>query len=157
MLDVHGDFDTIICTNVLEHIEDDTSVLRHLLSLLRPAGTLFLLVPAHPRLYSTFDKAAGHYRRYSKHDVARIVARISVRKSISLTQFYFNPIGALGYFIMYMLLSKLPHASARKEIGLFDRWLVPLAKLLQSKCMPFGISLVSIIERRDNSPLSRGL
>ena len=59
-------FDTILCLNVLEHVEDDRGALGRLHDLLRPGGNLILLVPAHGALYGEIDQAIGHYRRYEK-------------------------------------------------------------------------------------------
>src|SRR5207302_1798418 len=81
---VDGAFDLIVCMNVLEHIEDDYRALRHMLSLLRPGGTLFLLVPSHDLLYSDFDRASGHYRRYSKARMAALFARAAEGRDASL-------------------------------------------------------------------------
>src|SRR5581483_2050025 len=60
-------FDTVVCLNVLEHIEDDLFALEQMNEVLVPGGKLLLLVPAHQRLYGEFDRAVGHFRRYSKH------------------------------------------------------------------------------------------
>jgi SAM-dependent methyltransferase len=60
-----ANLDTIICINVLEHIEDDAKVLRNFFKLLRPGGHALLLVPANPRLYTGVDEALGHFRRYT--------------------------------------------------------------------------------------------
>src|SRR4029077_684540 len=62
-------YDTVICLNVLEHVEDDARSLRAILNLLRPGGRLVLLVPALPALYGTLDRALGHYRRYGRRDL----------------------------------------------------------------------------------------
>jgi SAM-dependent methyltransferase len=59
-------FDLACLFDVLEHIDDDVAVLEHLYGLLRPSGILFLTVPAHPALWSDFDKEAGHRRRYTR-------------------------------------------------------------------------------------------
>ncbi|MCH8254097.1 MAG: class I SAM-dependent methyltransferase, partial [Gemmatimonadetes bacterium] len=59
-------FDTIVCLNVLEHIDDDIGSLEAMYSLLEPAGKLVLLVPAFPGLYGSLDRALGHYRRYTR-------------------------------------------------------------------------------------------
>src|SRR5256885_1330349 len=59
--------DTVVCLNVLEHIEDDAASLRAMHDLLRPdggkGGRLVLLVPALRLLYGTLDEALGHFRR----------------------------------------------------------------------------------------------
>jgi 2-polyprenyl-3-methyl-5-hydroxy-6-metoxy-1,4-benzoquinol methylase len=58
-------FDLIGCFDVLEHLRDDVEVLRGIHALLAPGGALFLTVPAHMSLWSSFDEVSGHCRRYS--------------------------------------------------------------------------------------------
>ena len=57
--------DTVICLNVLEHIEDDAATLRSIRTLLEPGGRLILLVPNDPKAYGTIDSEIGHHRRYT--------------------------------------------------------------------------------------------
>jgi glycosyltransferase involved in cell wall biosynthesis/phospholipid N-methyltransferase len=64
-LPFEGRLDTVICLNVLEHIEDDIATLASIRTLLEPGGRLILLVPNDPRAYGTIDKEIGHYRRYT--------------------------------------------------------------------------------------------
>ena len=59
-------FEFIIAACVLEHIRDDLQALRNWHGLLKPAGRLILIVPAFQALYSSLDRASGHFRRYSK-------------------------------------------------------------------------------------------
>ena len=56
--------ETVLCVNVLEHIEDDGGLLKNLVDILPPNGTLCLLVPAFQSLYGTLDSMDGHLRRY---------------------------------------------------------------------------------------------
>jgi SAM-dependent methyltransferase len=58
-------FDVIGVFDVLEHLPDDTQVLRHLRSMMARSGKLLVTVPAHPRLWSYFDEVACHQRRYT--------------------------------------------------------------------------------------------
>src|SRR5262249_15179475 len=58
--------DTIVCCNVLEHIEDDASTLSDMAAILSPGGRLVLLVPALSWLYGTLDEHLHHFRRYEK-------------------------------------------------------------------------------------------
>lgn len=60
-----GQMDTVVCLNVLEHIEDDAATLVSIRTLLGPDGRLILLVPNDPRAYGTIDKEIGHFRRYT--------------------------------------------------------------------------------------------
>ncbi len=57
--------DTVVCLNVLEHIEDHVGALTSIRTVLEPHGRLILLVPNDPRAFGTLDKALGHYRRYT--------------------------------------------------------------------------------------------
>lgn len=59
-------FDTIIYIDVLEHIEDDAAELARAGERLKPGGAIVILAPAHQSLYSPFDKAIGHFRRYNR-------------------------------------------------------------------------------------------
>ncbi|HJU43107.1 MAG TPA: methyltransferase domain-containing protein [Vicinamibacterales bacterium] len=144
---VSGSFDLVVCMNVLEHIEDHASALRHMLNLVAPGGTLFLLVPSHQWLYSSFDRESGHWRRYSKRDMTALLADVTAGMRVRVRQFYFNTVGALGYGVVYKVLRKPGRADAGTEIGWFDRLVVPIQRRLEGRFMPFGISLVSIVTK----------
>tara|TARA_B100000029_G_C17603580_1_gene966591 strand:- start:1051 stop:1743 length:693 start_codon:yes stop_codon:yes gene_type:complete len=62
--EIEGKFNTIIYLNVLEHIEEDLLEINSALEKLNAGGHLIIIVPAHQKLYSNFDKAVGHCRRY---------------------------------------------------------------------------------------------
>ena len=59
-------FDTILYIDVLEHIEDDRAELARAAALLASRGRLVVLSPAHNYLFSEFDRAIGHFRRYNR-------------------------------------------------------------------------------------------
>ena len=59
-------FQSIIYIDVLEHIEDDGGELRRAAEHLAADGRLIVLAPAHNYLFSEFDRAIGHFRRYSR-------------------------------------------------------------------------------------------
>jgi SAM-dependent methyltransferase len=150
--EIDGEFDLVLCMNVLEHIEDDAAALRHMLGLVRPGGSLFLLVPAHEWLFTTFDTESGHHRRYNKRLVRRLLDEATGGQPVELRQFYFNSVGALGYWAVYKLLRKPPRSGAAAEIGWFDRSIVPLQRRLEGTAMPFGISLVTIVTKGQSYP-----
>lgn len=62
-------FEVIGLFDVLEHLPDDRAVLRDLHAMLSPGGVLILTVPAHQSLWSYFDEAAHHCRRYEPEDL----------------------------------------------------------------------------------------
>src|SRR5271163_3950674 len=59
-------FDTILYIDVLEHIEADRVEMKSAAARLKPGGHLIVLAPAHPFLYTPFDAAIGHFRRYTR-------------------------------------------------------------------------------------------
>lgn len=67
-------FDYLLSFEVLEHIEDDIAALRQWVERLKPGGKCLLSVPAHRDRWDITDIMAGHFRRYDKDDVVKIVA-----------------------------------------------------------------------------------
>ena len=61
-----GQMDTVICLNVLEHIEDDLGALRNIHNLLEQGGRAIILVPCGQSIYNSLDEELGHFRRYSE-------------------------------------------------------------------------------------------
>lgn len=91
-----GQFDTVICINVLEHLSDDYKAVSRMLSLLEAGGCLILMVPAWQKLFCKLDENVGHYRRY---DPGRLE---SIAKENSLTilkHHYFNFMGIFPYWL----------------------------------------------------------
>lgn len=59
--------------DVIEHIEDDEGFLRQIYHHLVPGGRLYLTVPAFQALWSADDDYAGHYRRYTRRSLERVL------------------------------------------------------------------------------------
>jgi SAM-dependent methyltransferase len=72
-------FPLVMAFEVLEHIEDDAAALQQWASWVAPGGTLLLSVPAHPRQWNAADVWAGHFRRYRRNDLERLVAAAGLR------------------------------------------------------------------------------
>lgn len=137
-------FDSIVCANVLEHIEDDTRALASLRSIVRPEGTLALLVPAHPLLMSRYDYEAGHFRRYTKASLRPLL----VQAGYSVDRlFHFNAIGAVGWFVAFRLLQRrrVSEGQTRFLVRSFERFALPVSRALESVVAPpFGLSLIAL-------------
>jgi SAM-dependent methyltransferase len=139
-------FDTVICFNVLEHIEDDSQAIGNMLSILQPGGKLLLFVPAFPALYSEMDRFAGHFRRYTSSSLRQAVA---VWSGDIVEMSYFNPIGGLGWWLNKFVSHKsLDDASVNRQIILFDKYVLPFSRILNrvTKSL-FGQSLVCVIQK----------
>ena len=67
-------FDAVVCLDVLEHLEDDGAAMRLSSQALRPGGVVVASVPAGPWLYGERDRSIGHHRRYTKRQVADLLA-----------------------------------------------------------------------------------
>jgi hypothetical protein len=106
-----------------------------------PGGRLLLLVPAHPRLYGGYDRAAGHVRRYSKQLLGRRLARTGFEIE---TLRHVNPVGALGWLVRVRLRSSGDWPSS--SFTLFDR-AVPILRRLDALRLPFGLSLWAVARR----------
>ncbi len=137
-------FDTVVCLNVLEHVAEDHAALRRIHRLLRPGGKLILLVPAHPFLYNQFDRGLEHYRRYDRKGLRACLIRNGYHPE---RLWYFNALGALGWFFNGSLLRRklLPSGQMR----LFDR-LVPFLKWERLLGPPFGISVIAVARTPDD-------
>ena len=61
--------DSVICLNVLEHVEDDRLGLLNILSVLKSGGRAIILVPHDQAIFGTLDVALGHFRRYSHQEL----------------------------------------------------------------------------------------
>jgi 2-polyprenyl-3-methyl-5-hydroxy-6-metoxy-1,4-benzoquinol methylase len=134
-------FDTVVCLNVLEHIEDDLFALEQMRDVLVPRGKLALLVPAHRILYGAFDRAVGHYRRYERSELKRKLEQTGfIVRKVS----FFSMIAAMPWLINGRLLKRdyLPMTQA----SIANR-LVPLLKLESLVGPPCGLSLIAIAQR----------
>jgi glycosyltransferase involved in cell wall biosynthesis len=133
--------DSVICFNVLEHIEQDEKALKNIFNLLEPGGRLLLLTPSHSWLHGTLDRHLGHYRRYGKKELKNKLETIGF-KVVFLR--YFNRIGIMGWFLNSKILRRKRLPSFQLRIY---NLLVPLFKLEKFFPLPFGTSLLVVAEK----------
>jgi 2-polyprenyl-3-methyl-5-hydroxy-6-metoxy-1,4-benzoquinol methylase len=96
-------FDTVICLNVVEHLEDDVKALRNIRAALEKNGRAIVLVPNGPGLYGSLDRVLGHYRRYKRQQLIEACERAGFRVEKVLK---FNRIGAPGWWWNGRVLNK---------------------------------------------------
>lgn len=117
--------DTILSTNVLEHIQEDSNHVR-LAARCAPGGKFVFFVPAIPFLYGSMDREAGHFRRYTKSSMKVVLDKAGV-ELIHLT--YFNFTGALAWFAAAKVLKvKLNSEETNSSISVYDRLVIPLSR-----------------------------
>lgn len=142
-----GSFDTVLSSNVFEHIRDDAKAFANAKELLRPGGHLVLVLPAHQSLFGSMDRLAGHYRRYDRSTVRQ---RLQSAGLAEVKLRYVNIVGAVGWFVNNRLAHHrdLSSRPINGQIRLFDRWLVPMLRVIEGdRAMPFGQSLVCVARR----------
>lgn len=117
-------FDTIIYIDVLEHIKDDSEELNQAALSLRPGGHIVVLSPAHQRLFSPFDAAIGHFRRYSR----QMLRTISPAGFRLVRLRYLDCAGViLSAANMLLLRQSMP---TKAQLRFWDKWVVPVSRVL---------------------------
>jgi SAM-dependent methyltransferase len=111
-----GKFESALCVNVLESVNDPAVVLRSLGASLNAGGAAVVLVPQCPALYGNIDRALGHKRRFSREQLVAMLEQEGFRVE-EIHQI--NKIGALSWWLYGKLLGrKRIHKPALK---LFDK------------------------------------
>lgn len=132
--DVESKFDAILYIDVLEHIRDDRAELKLAAGRLRTGGSLIILAPAHQWLFSPFDAAIGHFRRYTKDTL--MMAAESEKELETVRCFYIDSVGLLASMGNRYVLHK--SAPNEKQIGLWDKVMIPVSRRID---MLFGYKL----------------
>ena len=121
---MHG----IFAIDVLEHIEDDRTMLAELHAALHTGGRLLIYVPARMELYSAFDKAIGHFRRYT---VAELQEKAKAAGFEVETIVYHD---FLGYFAAYynkLFTSDTNSGLNARAVAIYDKYLIPFSNFLE--------------------------
>jgi SAM-dependent methyltransferase len=142
-------FDVILLFDVLEHVEDHAAFLEALEFHLAAGGKLLINVPAFQWLYSDYDRAAGHTRRYDAASLREVAERSGL--FVRSYTYWGLPLVSLLVLRRLWLLWRKPDDIIKT--GFNDRG--PLANCLLlalSRCewVPqrlLGTSLMAIIER----------
>ena len=138
---VDQQFDTVICLNVVEHLQDDVAALRNIRSVLQEDGKAIVLVPQGPGLYGSLDKALGHFRRYTREELRTAAERADFQV---INVFGFNKAGVPAWWLNARLLN-------RKTFSLYQikmlNLLVPLFRKLEA-WLPFPhLSLIAVLKK----------
>jgi len=74
--------DAVLLLDVLEHVEDDTGLVRKLLSHVKPGAYLLMMAPADPSLWSPHDEGFEHFRRYDLESFRALWTNLSVEEKL---------------------------------------------------------------------------
>jgi SAM-dependent methyltransferase len=134
--------DTIVCLNVLEHIEDHQSTLKDFASVLPAGGHLVLLVPAMPALYGSLDRHLSHFRRYDREPLRQLLAQTGFETDDLR---YVNRLAVFGWWLSSRILKR--RVLPRNQLSVF-RFMMPLLRFEQTHPPSFGLSLLALARRR---------
>jgi SAM-dependent methyltransferase len=136
-------FDSVVYVNVLEHVEDDAAELRRMRAAVRPKGHVLIFVPALSWLYSPLDRQVGHFRRYHRAPLVRLVADAGLSV---VSARYFDFFGILPWYVNFVLLK---NEIGGASVSLYDRLVVPVASVLERAVTPpVGKNLLLVAQRR---------
>ena len=137
-----GEFDTALCLNVLEYVDQPEALIGRLHAALKPGGDLVVLTPQGPGLFGVIDQALGHKRRYRAGEIVRLIEErgFEVRQVHQL-----NKVGKPAWWFFGRVLgrrhlNKLTLKLFAKTVWLWRRleWLLPWS----------GLSLVVVARKR---------
>ena len=148
LTDIAQPLDGIFAIDVLEHIDDDRAALRTLYNKLETGGKLLIYVPARMELYSPFDKAIGHFRRYHLPDLkAKALEAGFEIETIRYHDF-------LGYFASFynkIMTTDENSGLNPKAVAIYDRFLVPFTEFLEKIMFnrpPIGKNVLLVAVKR---------
>lgn len=109
----HKKYDLIICSEVIEHIEDDKKLLKNMYLLLEKEGVGVITTPSLNAplfkigLLKKFDRKVGHLRRYSSQSLINRVQKVGfevvyLQKSEGLLRNTLYTIPYLGFLIKFL-------------------------------------------------------
>lgn len=144
--------------DVIEHVADDQNFLLDCENAIEPGGFLYITVPAHRALWSVDDEYAGHYRRYSKSQLVKVVESAGF-DVVQVTGFF--SILVVPLFLLRTIPSKLSWRNVASASDAFTHHAEGLgSRLIESilrfeipsiaagYTLPFGTSLLAVARKR---------
>ena len=130
--------DTVVCLNVLEHIEDDAGTLADFFALLPSGGRVVLIVPALARLYGTLDEHLHHFRRYEKEELSE---KLHAAGFVVEDCRFLNRLGIIGWYLNGKILRRKVLPSG--QLAAF-RLALPLLRREETNPPSTGMSLLAV-------------
>ena len=138
--------DSVVCGNVLEHIEEHGEALALMSTMVKPEGCVLLYVPAAPWAFGSVDEVLGHYRRYSKRGIDRLAGESGLRVVASR---YVNMLGAFGWW--WCSRVRRQTEIEPRNVRLIDRY-VPYISAIERLFPPVvGQSLFAVLKKEEHA------
>jgi glycosyltransferase involved in cell wall biosynthesis len=145
------EFDTVVCLNVVEHIQDDVGALRNIRTILVNGGRAIVLVPCGPWLYGSLDEVLGHCRRYTSARLTAVAQEAGFQVERILK---FNRPGVAAWWLNGRILKRRTFGLGQIRIL---NLLTPIFRFLDSSLPLPPLSIIAILrkdERRTGSTAS---
>jgi glycosyltransferase involved in cell wall biosynthesis len=134
-------FDTVICLNVVEHLEDDLGALQNIHASLEEGGRAIILVPCGPWLMGTLDEVLGHQRRYTRKSLTELVSKAGFHLE---TMLEFNRIGVIAWWLNGRVMR-------RRSFGLWQikmlNLMTPVFRVLDNFLPLPPLSLIAVLSK----------
>lgn len=109
-------FDTVICLNVIEHLDNDEQAMKNIADLLEKNGRAIVLVPRGQWIFGSLDEVLGHRRRYSEE----MLNNLSEQAGLKVTKIIpFNRVSTIPWLFNGVILRK-------RTFGLFQIFMMNL-------------------------------
>ena len=129
--------DSIVLSNVLEHIPDDAQAVRRFRQILNPGGKV--LVPALPQLFGAIDEAVGHHRRYTPS----VLREVLEGNGFEVERMeWMNLVGIPGWFMNSRVMRR--RSVPKFQLKVYDRIAPLLARAESHVKLPVGMSLFTV-------------
>jgi|SRR6185369_5908640 SAM-dependent methyltransferase len=146
-----GDFELVLATDIIEHVDDDVRAVSEIRRVLAPGGTAIISVPAFRSLWGLQDDVSHHKRRYRKRELLEVIERAGLT---AMESFYFNyllfaPIWAARQLIR---IAGITLKSENQVNNGALNWLLTrifLADVATARILrpPFGVSIMAVARR----------
>jgi SAM-dependent methyltransferase len=141
----------VVLLDVIEHVEFPTRVLQNAREVLEPDGIVIVTVPSYQWLYSEWDQALGHYRRYTKKAL-RDQAKTAGLKIVRITHWNsFTLPAAMAIRTAQKFMPTGKPADFPRVSDFANRMLTKFANVerwwLSSAPVPCGLSIVGVFQK----------
>lgn len=137
-------FSYIYTLNVLEHIQEDSKILKGMFDSLKPGGRVYIYVPAFNLIFSSMDKKVGHIRRYRRSGLVKML------KSLGYEVEHSRYVDSLGFLVtlVYMAIGSRKGDLNPKAVVIFDRVIFPLSRFCDNVLGFFFGKNLEVVARR---------
>jgi SAM-dependent methyltransferase len=144
--------EAVTALDVLEHVENDRAAVREMARVLRPGGVAIVTVPAGMALWSDWDTALHHYRRYNRAQLCELFGDGQWEiVHVNYTNVVVYPV---VWTVRKWRARFKPAAANRTEDKIPPGWLNRFLRRLFVAMgrwrtpLPFGVSLLLVARRR---------